>query len=177
MKSKVLALSAISAAFIALFLTVGAYLSFVDLVSVVFASAFTLLPLYYKSYSGSILSFLAGGIIAFLFSGFNVYSLVFPAFFFFFGCYPVVKTAFTEKKVNKVLSVIIGLIWCVAFSYGLYFYYVFFMKMTLSDFPEIIVRYIYLFIPLFAVVLFIVFDRYVFAVKLTVDRYIGRIIK
>ena len=177
MKSKVIALSAISSAFIALFLTLGAYVTFIDLISVVFASAFTVLPLYYKSFTGSFLSFLAGGIIAFLFSGFNVYSLVFPAFFFFFGCYPIIKSIFTEKNFNKVLSIIIGLIWCVAFSYGLYFYYVFFMKMQLTDFPETIIRYIYFFITVFAVILFIIFDRFIVAVKMVEDRYLKRIIK
>ena len=43
MKSKVIALSAISASFITLFLSVGAYIEVVDLIAVVVASAFIIL--------------------------------------------------------------------------------------------------------------------------------------
>ena len=177
MNSKSLALSAISASFIAIFLTVGAYFSFIDLITVIFASAFVLLPLYYNSYLGSALSFVAGGIIAFLFSGFNIYSLVFPAYFFFFGCFPIIKIVLVKKGVKNIFSIIIGLIWCIAFSYGLYFYYIFVMKMQLSDFPEIIVKYIYFFIPVFAVIIFFIFDRFVIVVKMVEDKYLKRIIK
>ena len=87
MKSKVLALSAVSASFIAVFLTLGAYIELVDLVAVVVASIFVLLPLYMKSYKGSLLAYLAGGLLAFLISGFNILSLVFPAYFAFFGIF------------------------------------------------------------------------------------------
>ena len=44
------------------------------------------------------LAYLAGGVIAFLCSGFNILSLVFPAYFLFFGVYPIVKTKLVETN-------------------------------------------------------------------------------
>lgn len=65
MKSRVIALSAISAAFVALFLTLGAYIEFINIISVIVASVFIVLPMYENSKLGSFLAFLAGGVIAF----------------------------------------------------------------------------------------------------------------
>ena len=50
MKSKVISLSAISAALIAVSLTIGAYFEFADLFAVVIASAFVILPIYLKKW-------------------------------------------------------------------------------------------------------------------------------
>ena len=50
MKSRLLAISAISAALVAISLTVGAYVDMADIFSLVIASAFVLLPLYYDSF-------------------------------------------------------------------------------------------------------------------------------
>ena len=97
MKSKVVSLSAISASFIAVALAVGTYFEIADLFMLVTASVFVLLPLYLKSYKGSFLAFLAGGVIALLISGFN-FSLIYPAYFGFFGIYPLVKMKMIEKR-------------------------------------------------------------------------------
>ena len=85
MKSKTIALSAISAGFVAIILTVGAYVEFTDVFMLAVSSIFVLLPLYFNSYKGSILAFIVGGVIAFLVSGFNILSIVFPSYFGFFG--------------------------------------------------------------------------------------------
>ena len=103
MKSKIISLSAISAGFVAISLIIGAYIEITDLFMVVVASVFVLLPLYLKSYKGSFLAFLAGGVIAVLCSGFNL-ALIFPAYFAFFGIYPIVKNYLEEKRDLKHLS-------------------------------------------------------------------------
>ena len=97
MNSKIVSISAISAGLIAIALLVGAYFEFADLFAVVIASVFVLMPLYLKSYKGSVLAGLAGGVIAFLCSGLNFLSLVFPTyitFFCFFQPFPVEEFVF-----------------------------------------------------------------------------------
>lgn len=182
MKSKLITLSAVSAALTALSLTIGAYFEVADLFALVLSSAFVILPLYFKSKTASFLSFFVGGILGVIFSGFNfTYSIVFPAFFTFFGIYPIVRNIIIEKNFNNVLAVIIGLIWCIAVFYGMYFYYTGVMGLDLSSLPSWmpawVSDFIIYFIGLISVVFYFIFDRYVIVVKYFFDRYLNRIIK
>ena len=177
MKSKVISLSAISAGFIAILLTVGAYFEFADIISIVLASCITLLPLYYGSYKGAILTYLVGGVIAFMFSGFNLYSLVFPSYFIFGGIYPIISTYFRERKGKKVSVYIVGAIYSALFFVGIYYYYVFFMKMATTDLPQIIQNNIVVFMALFGVIFYFIFDRFIVLVRRVSNYYLSRIIK
>ncbi len=177
MKSKLLAISAISAAFIAIFLTVGAYVQMLDLFVLVVASVFVVLPLHYNSYKAATLAFLAGGVIAFLFSGFNLMSVVFPAYFGFFGIYPVIKNLMKQKSVNKILAKLIGFIWCAIAVFGIYFYYTLVMGEVFSGLPEWIVNYIYPVLALISVVFYFLYDYSIYIFKRVIDRYLDRIIK
>jgi hypothetical protein len=58
MKSKLLAVSAISASLTAIILTIGAYVSMADLFCLTISSVTVLPPLYFKSYKAGFLSFL-----------------------------------------------------------------------------------------------------------------------
>ncbi len=176
MKSRVISISAISAGFIAISLTLGAYFSVLDLVSVILASAFVILPLYYNSYWGSVLAYLAGGVLAFLFSGFNIFSVVVPSFILFFGIYPIVKHKMMEKKLNKIVALVINLVWFTATIYGMYFYYTAIMGLTFDRLPEWVSKYILLFVGLIAILVYFVFERYVILVKRIADRYLDRIL-
>ena len=176
MKSRVIAISAISASFIAVILTLGAYFSVLDLVSIILASAFVILPLYYKSYWGSFLAYLAGGVLAFLFSGFNLLSVVVPSYMVFFGIYPIVKHKMMEKNFNKILSFVINLVWFVAVVYGMYFYYTFVMGLTLDRLPEWISNYILIFVGVLAIPVYFLYERYVIIVKRIADKYLNRIV-
>ncbi len=177
MKSKQIALSAVSAALIAISLTIGAYVEFADVFALVLASAFTVLPLYYGSYLGALLSYFAGGVIALLFSGFNFMSIVFPAYFLFFGCYPMVALKMFDKNAKKFLRVIFGMLWCIACFYGMYFYYTYVMQLELNDLVGFLADYVLLAVGVLGVVFYFVFDKYVFVVKRFADRYLQRIIK
>lgn len=177
MKSKVVTLSAVSAALTALSLIVGAYFEFADLFMLIIASSLTLLPLYYNSYKGSILASIVGGIIAFICSGFNIMSLVFPAYFAFFAFFPIVKIRAAEKQFNKTLMFILGLIWFVAVSYGMYFYYTLIMNGVFDGLPEFIHEYILGFVGILSIIFYMVYNRFVLVVKYTIDRYLVRIIK
>ena len=177
MKSKLIALSAISAGFIAVLLTLGAYIEFVDLFAVVFTAVFVIIPLYYNSYKASFLTYLVGGCVAFILSGFNFLSIVFPAYIAFFGLYPIIKCLMQEKKLNKIFTFIFGLVWTIIAVYGIYFYYVLVMKQTFAGLPVWVESNIFLIIGLFSVVFYLVFDRFVYVIRLIINRYLGRIIK
>ncbi len=177
MNSKVISISAISAGLVALFLTLGAYFELVDLFTIILASIFVILPLYYNSYKGSVLSFLAGGLIAFMFSGFNLMSLVFPAYFAFFGIYPIIKCKMQDKNFNKVWGLIIGLVWFIIVAFGLYFYYTLFMGVALEGLPNWLIDYILIFVFLIAVIFFFIFDRFILIIRKVADYYLNKIIK
>lgn len=177
MKTKLISLSAISAGFVAIMLTLGAYIELVDVFTVILASVFVMLPLYYNSYLTSFLTYLVGAVLAFLFSGFNFFSLVFPAFLGFFGVYPIVKCWFKQKKVNKILYYILSFIWCVGVIYGLYFFIIFLTQDPFQNLPKWILDNIYIFVGLVGAVVFVLYDRCVVVIKKLLDYNLRRILK
>ena len=177
MKSKVIALSAISASFIALLLTLGAYIEIVDVFTVLVASVFVILPTYYKSYLGSFLCFLVGGVLAFLLSGFNFLSIVFPAYFAFFGVYPIIRCLANEKKFNKILYYALCVIWCVGVFYGLYFFLIFVMQNPFQGLPPFVVDNILIFVGIVGVLVFALYDRCMYIMKKFMDANLGKFIK
>ena len=177
MKSKTLAISAISAALIALILTLGAYIEITDVFCIVISSVFVILPLYYKSYLGSFLAYLVGGVLAFIFSGFNILSIVFPSYIAFFGIFPLVKSIMADKGVNKWITYFVGLIWCVGAGYGIYFYYTGVMGLALNELPWWISQNILYFVGAFGVVFYVIYERYVHLARVAMDKFLGKIIK
>jgi len=177
MKSKIISLSAISAGLIAIVLSVGAYFEVADLFMMVVASVFVILPLYYNSFKGSLLTYLVGGVIAFVISGFNIYSLVFPVFFSFFGVYPIVRSFFTRKRLKKHWILIVGAVWCVFVFYGAYFYYMALIGDLLAGLPYWLVNNIIYFILGVALIFYFVFDRFTVLVQRVVYYYLNKIIK
>ena len=177
MKSKLLALSAISSAFSAILLTVSAYVTFADLFCLVLSSAFVMLPLYYGSYKAGFLAFLAGGVITFIFSGFNFTVMVIPAYFLFFGLFPLVKTLVEEKKVNKIVVYVLGLIWCLLAVYGIYFFYVDISGISFSHLPKIVYDNILIVVGIVGCFFYVIYERYVKSVKKFIDYYLRKIIK
>ena len=177
MKSKIISISAIAAGFTAIVLLFGAYVEAIDLFSIVLSSVFVVLPLYYGSYKGSFLAYLAGGIIAFLCSGFNVLSLVFPAYFVFFGIYPIVKSKMHEVNMNRCVRIILGLLWMLISVYGIYFYYVNIMHGIVEGLPEWFVDNVLYFVGAIGVIFFFIYDRFLIVVRIFINRYLSKIIK
>lgn len=178
MKSKVLALSAISAGIIAILLTIGSIFNFADICVVIFTSLVIILPIYLKSYKGAFLSFLVGGVIA-LFTSIQYLSLsiVLPAYASFFGIYPIIRLLMMEKNVNKWIIFIVGTIWCIACFYGLYFYCLGIIGLSFEGVPAFIQQYILLFIPPVAFIFYVVYDRFILVGKKLFDKYLPKIIK
>lgn len=178
MKSKIISLSAISASFIAIALVIGTYFEFIDFFMLVIASVFVLLPLYFNSYKGSFLAYLVGGIIAILCGGFN-FTLIYPAYFLFFGIYPIVKLKLVQKNVKKSLKIVLGLIWFILVAYLCYFYYtiVLDLAVVIKGAPKWLDNFIVYGVGLIAVVFFFIYDRFISVIKFTMDKYLNRIIK
>ena len=177
MKSKIISISAISASLIAICLTLGCYIEVIDLISVVTSSVFVILPLYYNSYKGCLLCYICGGVIALICSLPTLsFSIVMPAYFMFFGIYPIVKNMLNKNNLKK-LCFFIGLVWCVCTSFVLYFYYTAIIGLTIANLPAIVSEYILAFVCAVAVIFYLIFDRFIFVAKLVMDKYIHKIIK
>lgn len=177
MKTRVITLSAISAAFTAIFLSVGAYVEFVDLIAVLIASAFVLLPIYYGSYLGCFLAYAVGGVIALIISQFNFLSLVFPVYFGFFGLYPFLMCMARDKNFNLILFTVLTLIWCIGATYGTFFYYTLIMKNVLDGVPAFISDNIYIALFIIGALIYFIYDRFVFSVRIMINKYLSKIIK
>lgn len=181
MKSRVITVSAISASLVAICLAVGIYVSFADVFALIVSSTFVILPLYLKSYKGCVMAYLVGGVLGLIFGWFNfISSFVFPAYFAFFGIYPIACCLFKEKKVNAYIAHAVGFLWCVAVFYGLYFYYTLIMGLDFADLPEYLdffSDYIVYAVGIFGAVFYFVYDRFVVVVKMLIDKYLGKIIK
>ncbi len=177
MNSKKIAISAVSASLIAVVLIIGSYIAFLDLVCIIISSLFVLLPLYKQTKIGAFLSYIVGGLIAFMSFGFNIYSIVCPAYFAFFGIYPIVRHILQEKNINKYLLFIIGAIWFVLVLYGIFFYYTLVMGLQLfSKFNWLSNNLVYI-LGAVGVLVFFLYDRYIYLGKIVVARYLDKIIK
>ncbi len=177
MKSKVISISAIAAGLTAIVLLFGAYIEAVDLFSIVLSSVFVVLPLYYGSYKGSFLCYLAGGVIAFLCSGLNVLSLVFPSYFAFFGIYPIVKSVMHKKRFKSAVRIIIGLIWLLVTAFAMYFYYTSIMSGVLDGLPEWISDYILYVVGIISIIFFFIYDKFLVVVSFFINKYVSKILK
>lgn len=178
MKSKMVALSAISASFIAFFLSLGAYVEIFDMATVVIASFFVCLPLCKKWYSAGFFTYLAGGILAFLISGLNYLSLVFPSYFLFFGIFPIVKKIMSDKNIKKWIYYLVGILWSVAICVGLYYYYTFFMGVQVTFTIEWLNNFAIPIVVLFGVMIFLLYSHFltkglIFAEQ-KIDKFINR---
>ncbi len=189
MKSNVLALSAVSAGFVALFLTLGAYFSVMDILAVILASVFLLLPMYLDSVLGSVLAYLAGGAIAFLLSGANILSLVWPSYLLFFGLIPILNFVAVKKNFNKIVWFIVRFVWFAAVCVFLVYFYTAIMNFPIEytfnvfgkvfDFSNVagIETIFYCVFALFCVVFFLVYSKFLQLSHAYVNRVLSRIIK
>lgn len=112
-KSKIVVLSALSSAFATVFLVVGNFFPELSL-SGAFLASLSMMPILTKrSYRGAVMAYLSTIILAGIFSGFFVrWDALFP-FAVFLGLHPLVNVILEDKKVNKIVAIIIKDIWFV----------------------------------------------------------------
>ena len=82
-----------------------------------------------------------------------------------------------QKRINKYVSFIVGLIWFILVAVGLYYYYTMFMGIAIDDIPAWLGDKILIVVVIIAVVFFTVFDRFVIVVRRVINYYLKRFIK
>ena len=107
--SRIIALSAVSAAFAVALLALGAFIEVIDISCVMFAGMAMMLPLSKKSYLGAFLAYLAAALLSLILTG-GRFAVIVP-FAMFFGLHPIVNALQVKFKINKILSVIVKDVW------------------------------------------------------------------
>lgn len=168
--SRVIALSAVSAAFVVLLLIAGAYFEILDLSCLFFASLALMLPLAKESRSGAFLAYIAGVILGFIFTGMRLQIMI--PYALFFGLHPIVNDIIEKKRVNKVLAVSLKTVWFVGVAFIVYYFTSFFVVEN-----EVIKKYIIPIIIVGGSLFFIVYDYLMIRMQKNLNVIIARIIK
>ena len=85
-----------------------------------------------------------------------------------------------DKKVKKIILHTVGLLWCVAAFYGIFFYYTLVMGLDFANLPEQLSWLndclIYA-VGVLGVIFYFIYDRFLTVIRALIDRYLGKIIK
>lgn len=111
--AKVIALSAITAAFATVLLVLGNFFTALSLSGAFLASIVMMMPLAKNSYKGAIFAYLAAVILTGIFSGFFTRWDALLPFAVFTGLHPIVNCFLESKNFNKIAGVIIKDVWFV----------------------------------------------------------------
>ena len=82
-----------------------------------------------------------------------------------------------EKRLNRFLSLVIGLVWFIIVAIGCYFYYTQIMNGVLDDLPSWIIDYVIYVVVAVAVIFYFIYDRFILVMRIMADKYLRRIIK
>lgn len=152
--SKVIALSAVSAAMCLILLVLGAFIDVLDLSCLFLASLVIMIPLS-KGYAlGAFMAYLASALLGLLLTG--KIQIILP-FAMFFGLHPVVNYLQLKHKVNKVLATIVKAAWFIGTLFAAYYLTTLFVVET-----EWIKQYIVPIIIAGGAVFFVVYDVFMF---------------
>lgn len=158
--SKVIALSAVSAAFAVVLLALGSFIEVIDITCIMFAGIAVMLPLAKEYYLGAFLSFLSSALLGFIIGGAKVTVIV--PYAVFFGVYPIVNALQVKYKVNKILALIVKDIW---FLLSMFLYYKLLVWFTgydlFADFsfiPESLKKFLVPGLFVFGALIFVLYD-------------------
>ncbi len=166
-----IALSAIACALSTLFLSLGILNDFLLATGYIVGCFAMMLPLTKGFIVGDLLAYAATVLLTLLFGGISVPWRILP-FVLFFGLHPLVNHLQLRFHWNKILLLIVKIIWFDVMAY-LIWRFVFDMTTTFDWIDEYI-------IPVIAVggsLFFIVYDRLIFRCQRAVDRIVLRIDK
>lgn len=168
--SRVIALAAVSAAFVVLLLIAGAYIEVLDLSCLFFASLALMLPLTKNSRAGAFLAYLAGVFLGFIFTGMRL-QIMLP-YALFFGLHPIINDIIEKKNFNKILALVIKTVWFVGVAFIVYYFTSFFVIEN-----EVIKQYIIPIIIVGGALFFIVYDYIMQRMQKSMNVIIDRVIK
>ncbi len=165
--SKVVALSALSAAFSLIFIIIGAYFPAFDVSCLFMASLMVMLPLSKNSLKGALLCYGAVFVLSFIFTLGRFEICI--AFGLFFGLHPIINylqlTRFKKVFLVKVLKTI----WFLIVAFILFYI----LKMFIVE-NEILNKYLPLVILVGGTIFFIVYDyamlRFQKSLKIVIER-------
>lgn len=166
-RSQVIALSAMAAALCSLFLTLGAYVSVLDVSCYMFASVMLMIPLFVNQFLGAFLAYLAAGLMALLFSGGNFFAIL--PYVFFFGLHPIVNAFQVKKNINKYLAFAVKAVW---FDVSVYVMYRFLSVFTVEI--QFIADNIIWIIAVGGTLIFVLYDFVMMRMQGVVNYYIKR---
>ncbi|HBF86853.1 MAG TPA: hypothetical protein DDW54_04145 [Clostridiales bacterium] len=172
--SKLIALSAISAALAVIFMTLGAFFAPFDISCMFMASMCMMLPLAKKSLRAAIMTYLASAVLCALFFIAVKFEIVF-GFVAFFGLHPIVNYFCREKKLNKILCEIVKAVWFVGFVVLLYVLSKNFLFDDTVLENEIFQKYAYAIIICVSAAVFFVYDFVIMHFQRLVDLMISRL--
>lgn len=168
------ALCAIATGFAILFLTAGVFIPIFDYSGIFMASLCTMIPLTKKSFKGGLLTYLATLCLsAIFFVGMKPEIVL--TYGLFFGAHPAVSYILREKKVNKILSLVIKTVWFVG---SLLLIYTLFSAFLFEDSllnNEIFKKYAYLILSIVGAVMFVCYDALITHFQKALDKTIEKL--
>ncbi len=175
--SKVIALSAVSAALAVIFIAVGAFVEIIDIVMVMAAGVAIMLPLAKKYYLGGFLAYLASAAIgAFTAIANPVAVIIYAAFF---GLYPVVNALQIKYRLNKIVCALVKDVW---FLLVMFLYYEMLVWWTgydiFKDFafiPQSLHAYLIPGLFIIGAVFFLFYDSVMLRVQFAVNRLVEKL--
>lgn len=109
--SRVVAYSAVTTALATVFLIIGEFFPTLSLSAAFMASLVIMIPLAKKTYLGAVLAYIASALLALLLTGFR-FQAVLP-FAVFGGLHPIVNCFVEDKKINKIIALVVKDAWFV----------------------------------------------------------------
>ena len=169
MKAKTVALSAVIAAFCAIFLSIGEFFPSLSLGAAFLAGVAVMVPLAKRSYLGAALCVIAASLITMIVTSFVRFEAIVP-FAFFFGIQPILNKVQMERNWNRWLLLVIKDIWFVGFAVGYYFLF----NLTLFENNQDLNRFALPIIIIGGAIAYVVYDYLSFYFQRYVDILVKR---
>lgn len=175
--SKLIALSAVSAAIAVVLLALGAFIEVLDISCIMIAGMATMLPLAKKSYLGAFLTYLASALLALILTGAR-FTVIVP-YVVFFGVYPIVNALQVKYKFNRIVVLVFKDVW---FLGAMFVYYKLLVALSgydlLADFsmiPENFRAYLIPALFVFGAIFFVFYDYVMIKFQRVVDYVVGKL--
>ncbi len=165
-----IALSAIACAFAAGFLMLGTLTPFLLATGYLVAAFALMVPLSKNYLWGSLLCYLAAGLIALPLGGVRI-----VPYAVFFGLHPIVnylQKKYVKKTPFKALCLLAKTVW---FDFAMWLSFYLLTEFAGMTFPEIVTQYLYLVLFVGGSVFFVVYDIMIFFCQRSADSVIRRI--
>ena len=168
--SRLIALSAIAAAFSIIFMSLGAFIPALDYSGIFMASLCVMLPLAKKSYKAGLMTYAATLCLSAILIGATTarWELI-VVYGLFFGLHPTINYIFREKNFNKILATVIKIVWFIGVMILIYNVFTDFLFDASFLQKEWVKKYIYLIIVVGGGALFIVYDLLMIRFQRAVD--------